>query len=75
MWNNPQSIVHGMKLVKRQFRLALGISFATLGVYLLVGSLIAALTEQTNQWAAMREFGVFGVLIIVAGTAMCFERG
>jgi len=71
---NPQSIVRAMKLIKRRFRLALGTSFAALGAFLFVGSLIAALTQQTNQWAAMREFGVFGVLIVIAGTAMCFER-
>jgi hypothetical protein len=63
-----------MKLVKRRFRLVLGILFAALGAFLFVGSLIAAMIVQTNRWAAMEEFGVEGVLIIIAGTAMCFEK-
>jgi hypothetical protein len=63
-----------MKMVKRRFRLVLGISFAALGAYLFVGSLIAAFVEQVNRWAAMQEFGVMGVLIVIAGIAMCVEK-
>jgi hypothetical protein len=63
-----------MKLVKRRFRLVLGISFAALGAYLFFGSLVFALMGQDNRWLAMREFGGFGFLIVIAGTAMCVER-
>lgn len=64
-----------MKIVKRKFRLILGILFAALGVFLFIGSLVAALMDQINPWAAMCEFGIFGIFIVIAGTAMCFEKG
>ena len=63
-----------MKLVKRRFRLVLGVSFAALVAYLFIGSLIAALVEQNQRWIAMIEFGIFGFIFVIAGAAMCFEK-
>jgi len=63
-----------MRLVKRRFRLILGVSFAALGACLFIGSLIAAFIDQINPWASMIQFGVLGFFIVIAGTAMCFEK-
>ena len=71
---NPQNSLCGVKLVKSRFRLGLGIVFAALGAYLFIGSLITALVDQSNRWIALREFGAVGFLIVIAGTAMCFEK-
>lgn len=70
-----------MKLVKRKVRLVLGITFASLGLFLFVASLIVLIMgfwinagPPGEKWKAMEEFGVFGILITIAGTAMCIEK-
>jgi hypothetical protein len=63
-----------MKLVKRSFRMVLGMAFAAIGAFLFIGSLIVAFIDQIRPWTAMCEFGVFGIFIVIAGTAMCFEK-
>ena len=71
---NPQNSLCGVKLVKRRFRLVLGIAFAALGADLFVTSLIAALDGRSVRWVALIPFGVFGLFMVIAGTAMCFEK-
>jgi hypothetical protein len=61
-----------LQLVKRKFRLVLGLVFAGLGAFLFIGSLIAGFA--LNEWRGMEEFGVFGILFCIGGTAMCFEK-
>lgn len=60
-----------MVLVKRKLRLVLGIIFSGLGAFLFIGSLIAGFA--VNEWKAMEEFGVFGLLFCLFGAGMCIE--
>jgi multisubunit Na+/H+ antiporter MnhG subunit len=65
-----------MKIVKRRFSLVLGIVFSLLGAFLFMGSLLVGLLnlDPAHRWIAMEEFGGIGLMIVIAGAAMCFEK-
>lgn len=60
-----------MQLVKRKFRLGLGIIFSGLGAFLFIGSLIAGFA--VNEWKGIEEFGIFGLFFCLFGAGMCVE--
>jgi hypothetical protein len=59
-----------MQLVKRKFRLGLGIIFASLGVVYCLGTLIEGFC--TNDWLHWSD-AVIGLEMCIAGLAMCID--